>query len=221
MGTEFNDISLTEIEFLEHIFSSDFGVTFLVRLRNQQCVMKVHRGVGPRQYYDHPTRELDIHVLEANAYARLKDRGLCDRGIVPQYLGSIRKFDPSTCQPHLHEFLKDEYPPSAIFLEYIPGIERISLETYNPQRVDNLVFGLREIHKAHVIHCDIYVRNMMVVKDSPDRVIWLDFDRAETFDEDKLTEEEAERLRVEEQIMEEFRDTMTAIMAEAPLDSDA
>ena len=35
----------------------------------------------------------DIHVLETTAYTRLKEQGLCERGIVPDFLGSMRKFD--------------------------------------------------------------------------------------------------------------------------------
>ncbi|CAI7652094.1 unnamed protein product [Penicillium glandicola] len=94
--------------------------------------MKVHHGRGPRCYYEPEDVELDIHVLEATAYTRLKEQGLCDRGIVPDFLGSMRKFDPALCQPHLKKFLDDEYPPSAIFLEYIAGLEMIILDNYTP-----------------------------------------------------------------------------------------
>ncbi|KAJ5958153.1 uncharacterized protein N7479_005303 [Penicillium vulpinum] len=52
--------------------------------------MKAHHGRGPRRYYEPEDRELDIHVLETTAYTRLKEQGLCDRGIAPDFLGSIR-----------------------------------------------------------------------------------------------------------------------------------
>ncbi|KAJ5692811.1 hypothetical protein N7462_002234 [Penicillium macrosclerotiorum] len=210
MASELSDVNLEKIEFLKRLFSSDYAVIFLVRVRDLECVMKVHRGRGPRQYYEREG-ELDIHIHETKAYARLKERGICDRGIVPQYLGSISKFDPSKCQPHLSMFQEDEYLPSALFLEYIPGLEMISLTNYTPQRVENLVSGMREIHKALVCHNDPQARNMMIVKDSPDRVVWLDFDRARTFDEDHITEqEEEEYLRAEDRILEEFRVGMEA-----------
>lgn len=111
---------------------------------------------------------MDIHVLEATTYTRLKEQGLCDRGIVPDFLGFMRKFDPSLCQPHLRKFLDDEYPPSAIFLEYITSLGMINLRNYTPQRVNNLLKGIRQIHKVLVRHRDSKPRNMMIVKDSSD-----------------------------------------------------
>lgn len=38
---------------------------------------------------------------------------------------------------------------------------------------------IREIHKARVVHGDPYPRNMMVQPET-DRVLWIDFDRAQT-----------------------------------------
>ncbi|KAH8435124.1 uncharacterized protein LDX57_012753 [Aspergillus melleus] len=205
MANELDDIELTEILFLKKLFSSAFSVIFLVNVRNQQCIMKVHHGRGPRRYYEPENRELDIHVLESTAYTRLKERGLCDRGIVPNYLGAVRKFDPSLCQPHLKDFLNDEYLPSAIFLEYIVGLEMISLDIYTQERMDNFVAGIRQIHKAFVRHRDPKPRNMMVVKDTPDRVVWLDFDRAETYDEEGITSEQARLIEEEQEIVTGFK----------------
>jgi len=42
-----------------------------------------------------------------------------------KFYGTIDKFDPRLCQPHLKMFLEDECPPSAILLEYIPDLEMI------------------------------------------------------------------------------------------------
>ncbi|CAG8229009.1 unnamed protein product [Penicillium salamii] len=120
----------------------------------------------------------------------------------------MTKFDPSLCQPHLKMFLGDEYPPSAIFLEYIAGLEMINLENYSQQRVDNLIDGIRKIHKALVRHKDPKPRNMMVVADTPERVVWLDFDRAETYDEDKITVEQQKLIEEEELMVDEFRIAM-------------
>lgn len=169
-----------------------------------------HHGRGPPKYYEPQDRELDIHILESTAYRRLKERDLCDRGVIPHFFGTMRKFDPSSCQPHLRHFVEDEYPPSAIFMEYIPGLEMITLENYTEKRVANLLDAIRQIHKAFVRHKDVKPRNMMVVKDTPDRVIWLDFDRAETYDEDQITDEQVEGLKEEEQIMMEFSSFMVS-----------
>ncbi|OQE35385.1 hypothetical protein PENCOP_c013G00037 [Penicillium coprophilum] len=82
-----------------------------------------HHERGPRRYYEPEGRELDIHVLQTTAYTRLKEKGLCDCGIVPDFLGSMGNFDPTLCQPDLKNFRGDEYPPSAMFLEYIGTLD--------------------------------------------------------------------------------------------------
>ncbi|KAJ6031744.1 hypothetical protein N7540_002476 [Penicillium herquei] len=74
MDTSLDNVELSEICFLEdsELASTTFADIFLVSVRNHRCVMKVHHGTGPRQYYDSKDRELDIHVLESTAYRRLK-----------------------------------------------------------------------------------------------------------------------------------------------------
>lgn len=133
---------------------------------------------------------MDILVLETTAYTRLKEQGLCDGGIVPDFLDSMRKFNPTLCQPHLKKFLGDEYPPNAIFLEYIAGLEMITLENYTQERVNNFLKGIRQIYKALVRHRDPKPRNMMIVKDTPERVVWLGSDRAHTYDKYQVTVQE-------------------------------
>ncbi|RAL04250.1 uncharacterized protein BO80DRAFT_348039 [Aspergillus ibericus CBS 121593] len=195
---EFDDVQPSEIAFQKKLFSSRFSVIFLVVVRNVTCVMKVVSQLGPGPYYEPDDRELDIHVMESTAYHRLKAAGVCDRGLVPDFFGSMRKFDPAPYQPHLKMFMEDEYPPSAIFLEYIPNLEMITIHNYTPQRMENLIRSIKEIHKAFVLHHDPKPRNMMVVKDDPERVIWLDFDRARTFDGDLVTD--AQRQLLDEEL---------------------
>lgn len=223
---ELRDISPGEIDFEEQLFTSDCSVIFLVVVRGQQCVMKVvsqchqserttnrlilkwqHHGRGPPLPYERKDRELDIHVLESTAYRRLKARGVCDKGIVPQFLGTMDKFDPKLCQPHLRKFLEDEYPPSALFLEYIPNMEMVKLHNYTEARMNNLLRGIREIHKAGVEHNDIKPRNMLIVKDdpNPNRVVWIDFNRANTYDEHHMTDEQKVLIAEEEESMEGFK----------------
>lgn len=155
-------------------------------------------------------------MLESTAYTRLKDQGLCDRGIVPYYLGSMRKFDPSLCQPHLKMLLDNEYPPSAIFLEYIPKLEMLHLQHYTQQRADKFAEGIREIHKALVRHGDPKPRNMMVVTDDPERVVWIDFDRAKTYDGDQITSEQKALLDEEEETVVGFNECLVS----APVSSN-
>ncbi|EDN05191.1 hypothetical protein I7I51_05790 [Histoplasma capsulatum] len=164
-------------------------------------------GRGPRRYYERTDREQDIHVLESTAYRRLKAWGLCDKRIIPRFLGTIDKFDPRACQPHLNMFLEDEYPPSALFLEYISNLEMLHLHNYTEARMDNFIEGLREIHKAGVLHHDVKPRNMLIVKDdpNPDRVVWIDFDRAQTYDIHLMTERQKTFIAEEQEIVESYK----------------
>lgn len=87
---------------------------------------------------------------------------------------------------YLKMFLDDEYLPNAILLEYIPNMQPLHWTNYTKERMDSFINGIREIHKARVQHSDVYPRNMIVVEDGHDhdqvaRAIWIDFDRAQTF----------------------------------------
>ncbi|KAL5362568.1 hypothetical protein BJX96DRAFT_102830 [Aspergillus floccosus] len=195
----FEDVVPSEILFQDELYSSEYSHLFLVVVRDVTCVMKVHHGIGPREFYDPDDRELDIHVCESSAYRRLSSHGLCDKGLVPKYFGSMRKFDPGLCEPHLDAFLDDEYPPSAIFMEYIPGLEMIDIDTCTEARFNNMILGIKEIHKALVQHGDPNPRNIMVFKDDPESVVWIDFDRADTYDEDTITKRQRQFLEEEEQ----------------------
>lgn len=117
---------------------------------------------------------------------------------------------PTLCQPHLKKFLDDEYPPSALFLEYILGLEMNPLENYTPQRVNNFLEGIRQIHKALVRHRDPKPRNMMIVADGSDRAVWLGFDRAHTYDKDRITVAEEDLIKEEETIVMEFKDAIVS-----------
>ena len=123
--------------------------------------------------------EKDPFLCESTAYNRFKETGLCDQGIVPDMLGVIKQIDPHRWKPHLDNFLEDEHQPNAIVIEYIPNIQRIDLTNYTKDRAVALQNIIREIHKARVVHGDPYPRNMMVQPET-DRVLWIDFDRAQT-----------------------------------------
>lgn len=101
-------------------------------------------------------------------------------------------------------FLDEKDPPSAIFLEYIAGLEMIGLHDYTQQGVNNLMERIRQIHKALVRHRDLKPRNMMVVMDASERVFWIEFDRAEIYDEDQVSFEQKDFLEKEEEILVGF-----------------
>ena len=70
--------------------------------------------------------------------------------------------------------------------------------------MDNFLSTIQEIHKAHILHNDPFPRNMKVVKDDPERVVWLDFDRAEIYDENQLDEWVTKLLEEERAIVADF-----------------
>lgn len=98
----------------------------------------------------------------------------------------------------LAPFLFDEFPPNAIILEYIPGMLTFWIDNYSRKRAEGFMHLIQEIHKAGVVHGDVYPRNMIVFDDDPERVMWIDFDRAQVDDESFYTPESIQRLVKEE-----------------------
>ncbi|KAK2762320.1 hypothetical protein FQN54_001330 [Arachnomyces sp. PD_36] len=196
------DVQPHEITFKERLADCEVSTIYQVEVRGQTCVMKVHHGRENCEDADHRP---DYHSLEAAAYRRLKERGVCDRGIVPQFYGTMDNFDPKPCHPYLKRFKHDDNPPSAIFMEYIPNLEMLYLDNYTPQRLDGFVHGLREIHKALVRHRDPKPRNMLISNkgDRLERLVWLDFDRADTYQ--TITERERKQLDTEERRVVSFK----------------
>lgn len=109
-----------------------------------------------------------MFVCESTAYQRLAQAGVYARGITPRFYGTTKNIDPTRCLPHLEAFVKDEYPPTAILLEYIPNMTELNWTNYNGKRMQNFVDGLNAIHDALVYHDDVHPRNMMVVEGDPD-----------------------------------------------------
>ncbi|PLB55729.1 hypothetical protein P170DRAFT_400097 [Aspergillus steynii IBT 23096] len=204
---EFSSVSASEILFKAQLTASQFSVIFIVEIRGTTCVMKVHHNPGKVEPVP-LERETDIHVCEATAYERLKKHGLCNSGIIPQFYGSIKDLDLRLYQPHLDMFLNDKYPPSALFLEYIPHMEMILPQHYNEERATNLVHGIRQIHEADVLHCDVKPRNMMIIKSDPGRIVWLDFDRAQTYNKGEMNERQTRFICEEEIKVSQFTELL-------------
>lgn len=126
---------------------------------------------------------MDIFTRESTAYRRLKEKGLCAKGVVPDFYATVTNIE-SARWPELHKFYNDDLPANAIIIEYIPNLERIHLGNRTAQRLDRLREILVEIHAVRVLHDDMYPRNMGLcqgINGAPDRLLWFDFDRAETF----------------------------------------
>ena len=66
-------------------------------------------------------------------------------------------------------------------------MKQIGLETYTEDRAAALLSIIQQIHEAGICHCDPYPRNMMVQPET-DRVLWIDFDRAQTVSDESITD---------------------------------
>jgi hypothetical protein len=139
-------------------------------------------------------REIDVFKCESRAYSRLKARGVCQRGSVPDFYGVIEQIDPADWQPHLGKFLEDRLRPNAVLIEYVPNMREIDVPTFSEYRIRRLREILTEIHDAGVYHADPYPRNMMVqVQENTERCLWIDFDCAQTFSPDSITPRELQQ----------------------------
>ncbi|OJZ83785.1 hypothetical protein ASPFODRAFT_698164, partial [Aspergillus luchuensis CBS 106.47] len=94
-------------------------------------------------------------------------------------------------------------------MEYIPDVHPIDLSNYSAKRIRKPRQILFEMHRAGVYHGDPYPRNMMVQVKS-DRVLWMDFDRAETFMSESIKQSHLDWLECEQRMMDEFVDGLTA-----------
>lgn len=150
-------------------------------------------------------RDLDLFRCESRAYARLKGHGLCEKGHIPDFYGVIKDIDPQSWgwEQHFECFIEDLKRPNAILIEYIPNMRMIDLSNFSEERVQKLRDILTEIHSASVYHADHYPRNMMVQNDS-NRVLWIDFDRAQTFNPDSITPEQQEWMEFEGLYIDEY-----------------
>lgn len=60
-------------------------------------------------------------------------------------------------------------------------MQKLHWTNYIETRRRKFIDGINEIHKALIEHGDVYPRNMMIVEGDPERVVWIDFDRAQTY----------------------------------------
>lgn len=101
-------------------------------------------------------------------------------------------------------FLEDKLPPNAILIEYIANMQSIALSNYSKQYLVELRHILHDIHQARVLHGDPKPRNMMISLRKQDRVLWIDFDSAQTFPEDFLSPRQETWVKEEVEMMEYF-----------------
>ncbi|OOF90573.1 hypothetical protein ASPCADRAFT_135035 [Aspergillus carbonarius ITEM 5010] len=201
------NIELSEISFINQIREPDVSSIFHVVWHSKECVLKYHSAEPSPA--DPPNRAIDPFKCESAAFARLHEHGLCNQGYVPRFCGLIEQINPGDWSPHLNNFLEDRLCPNALLLEYIPNLHPITLSNFSKKRAHQLHHILLEIYRAGIYHGDPYPRNMMVQEDE-DRVLWVDFDRAQTLTPDSLQQYQVEWLEEEADMMDYFVKALTA-----------
>jgi tRNA A-37 threonylcarbamoyl transferase component Bud32 len=102
-------------------------------------------------------------------------------------------------------FMNDEFLPNAVLMEYIPGMQMLFLDNFTKERMAKFTEGIKLIHEARILHYDPNPRNMMVIPGDPDRILWIDFDRAQTFDDKTdLTPWQQKMILMEEEVVIAF-----------------
>jgi hypothetical protein len=149
-------------------------------------------------------RDLCRYRSEVKAYQNLQKSGVCDRGHVPRFYGSLERLDPALFAPHLDLFLRDGQHPSAILLEYLSNTQQLNCENYSEDRMNMAITGINDIHSAYVEHYDPYPKNILLVQGSPERVVWIDFDVAITYKVENMTLAKKKRLNDETEVVKSF-----------------
>ncbi|OQD74624.1 hypothetical protein PENDEC_c010G06668 [Penicillium decumbens] len=213
MIQEAREVVSGDVMFLEKLQESENSVVFKVLIHGTTCVMKVFRDRGSSEY-DPPDIEVNLFVSESTAYDRLKSKGLCERGVVPDFYGTITNIKPSLW-PELEMFLDDKLPPNAVLIEYVPNMQPIDLSNFSSQYLQELSHILEDIHRAGVLHGDPKPRNMMISWDR-DRVLWIDFDSSQTFS-DGLSARQRTWFEEEKEMMDDFVKALTQDYEEGKL----
>ncbi|OJJ49035.1 hypothetical protein ASPZODRAFT_129410 [Penicilliopsis zonata CBS 506.65] len=170
----------SNIRIMKELSRSDASSIFEVELDGEKYAMKLFHDNGDPGFAENG-RDLNRFRCELNAYMNLRKHNVCKQGFVPYFHGHIDRINPSAFQPALRGFACDKFHPRAILLEYLPDAESLNCENYSDARYQHVIDGMKQIHKAHVHHQDIYPKNILIVPGARERVVWVDFDVATTF----------------------------------------
>ncbi|KAM3463941.1 hypothetical protein NHJ6243_002903 [Beauveria neobassiana] len=183
---------------------SDLRVSvYKVKKDDQVCLMKVFRGQGNPKTSD-PDEEPCLFLREFKAYKLLKEKGFCDRGVVPDFYGIAREIDV-LLWPFLSPFVNDKFRSDAVFIEYIPNAEPCQISNFSDHNLARFAQVLSEFHQMGLLHGDSLPRNMLVVKQEPrDRIVWIDFDCSQIVQRGKCQDYTETKFIQEEELMTKF-----------------
>ncbi|KAK2733772.1 hypothetical protein FQN55_003143 [Onygenales sp. PD_40] len=178
---KFDDISPREIE-IEGVIkrnnecdSSYTSVTktFLVLIRGEKAVMRTY----PYHHWD--CTGISCFQREKAAYERLKAHGVCEKGYVADYYGAIENADFSD----VDVWVDDSEDVCAIFLEYIPNLQRLDKDLYTNDRWERAEKGIKAIHKAYILHDYEQLNHDAFIStdEARERVLWLNFSNSSVY----------------------------------------
>lgn len=104
---------------------------------------------------------------------------------MPRFYGFLLSVNPSSFAPHLDAFQRDCGLPSAILIEYLPDPLNMDCVNYSEERMNKAIIGIQQIHTALVEHNDPYPRNILIIRGDRERVVWIDFDVAISYSNNK------------------------------------
>ncbi|OJD19822.1 hypothetical protein AJ78_00181 [Emergomyces pasteurianus Ep9510] len=108
-----------------------------------------------------------------------------------------------------HDDTTNQKIRSKVVSHFLGTMEKFDSRSYQPYRKRyewaTFVKCIREIHEAGVQHKDPKPRSMMIAKDDLERVVWIDFDRADTYNI-PVTDEQKKSLDYEKEIVRRFWD---------------
>ncbi|ODM21102.1 hypothetical protein SI65_04155 [Aspergillus cristatus] len=219
MADWITEVKPDDVIFFQKLQESANSAVFKVAVHGRICVMKVYHDRGPSDY-DPSDLEVNLFVCESTAYRRMKANGLCEQGVVPDFYGTITKIQP-TLWPSLHMFCGDNLPPNAILIEYIPNMKSINLSNFSKDYLDKFRQVLDDIHQAGVLHGDAKPRNMMISQGKQDRVLWIDFDSAQTFSEGCLSQRQERWVQEENELVDYFIEALAQDFKEGRINRTA
>ncbi|KAJ5578128.1 uncharacterized protein N7459_007092 [Penicillium hispanicum] len=180
MGLPALDSDSYQIQIRRDLRHSEASSIYEIQLHGERYAMKVFHDNGDEGFTE-KGRDLNRFRCEVNAYSHLLSYGVCDSGVVPYCYGYIDRLNPAFFSPHLNHFASDKFHPQAIILEFLADTESLNCVNYSIDRFVGVLRGIQEIHRALVLHFDVYPKNILIVPGEPERVVWIDFDVAKTF----------------------------------------
>ena len=218
MTDEITALGPSNVTFLQKLKVSGNSAVFKVAVHGRTCVMKVVSEIflitdtfaKCFKYHDRgssdcdpPDHKVNLFVCESTVYQWMKVKGLCKQGIVSDFYEMIKNIQ-SILWPDLNMFLEDKLPPNTILIEYILNMEPIELFNFSKHYLKQLHHILYDIHKTGVLHGDPKSRNMMISREEENKVLWIDFDSAQTFSEDLLSPQQETWVKEEVEMMDFF-----------------